>query len=512
MNPRTTLLLLARRARAGRLRLLRGGRAARRPGSTRRPRAKRLFPDVEAEDVEWVEVEERSRQAVRLERRDDALAHRGAGRLSGRGRERSDGLVSSAGRARSARPSSRGRVRTPSTASPRARACCASASATETTAELRLGRETPGRSQHLREARGPGRRSSRSRPSPPTRLAKSLADLRAKADPRLRSPPRWSRSMPAGPAAASRARDSVPAEAEGDVPGVAAHVAARGPRADEATRPGAPLHALDAPRRGLRRRAERGGAPERRCGALHGRPHAAAGRRGGRRAAHGPPVRRRTVTRADQRLVRGPEASLYTIRGGASSPTFPQRVVEYRFRRLVRLRDPGGEADRSLLPARVREIRWRSRAARGDAGWSSSPEATAPGKIARLVSELSTLDADDIVSDDAVRARSVEALELAPPNVILTVLGDVVARGPGVGSAAPRRCWPRCSSDASRGRSGSWRAPPAIEAVYRLPYALAEHVPGESRRLPQPLPRRGGGRRSRRIPRGRTSRPSEESP
>lgn len=176
------------------------------------------------------------------------------------------------------------------------------------------------------------------------------------------------------------------------------------------------------------------------------------------------------VHEGDQRLVQAGEAALYTI-GAERAVDFPRKVVDYRFREVSRF---------AIGDARQVDLYFQSpsgdpvaiSATRGDSGWSSTPEPTAPGKVARLVSELSNLKASDIVLEDAAEGRLGE-LGLAPPRVIVTVLGDPPDDD---AEGTPRRL---AEVHLGEAEGSEWIMARAIgnPALYRLDYALAEYVP-----------------------------------
>ncbi len=215
----------------------------------------------------------------------------------------------------------------------------------------------------------------------------------------------------------------------------------------------------------------------------------------------------------DQRLVRAGEPSLYTIPAERMAE-LPRRVVEYRYRRLADFEiEEAHQLDLYFQPESGDPV--AVTATRGDAGWSSTPERTAPGKLARLVSELSNLDADDILADDGA-GLDLGELELAPPNVILTVLGASSeaegaeeTEGEDASALAPRLA----EIHLGRIEGSEWIVARAAgdSTVYRLEYERAEHVPVSldafrSRFLaeeePAPVP----------DPEGEELSPSEESP
>jgi hypothetical protein len=180
------------------------------------------------------------------------------------------------------------------------------------------------------------------------------------------------------------------------------------------------------------------------------------------------------VYEGDQRLVRGAERSLYTI-AAERMAEFPRRVVEFRFRRLAEFEiNDARQLDLYFQPAVGDPV--AVSATRGDEGWSSSPEKTAPGKLARLVSELSKLDAGDILAEDASEL-DLGKLELAPPNAIVTVLGESPegAEGDAEVASVPRLA----EIHLGRIEGSEWIVARAMgdPTVYRLEYELAEHVP-----------------------------------
>jgi hypothetical protein len=123
----------------------------------------------------------------------------------------------------------------------------------------------------------------------------------------------------------------------------------------------------------------------------------------------------------EHRLVRAAGDVLYQI-AATRIADFPRTVTAYRERHLAQFPAtdaqqvdfffsvPGGD------PVAIRAER------SGDAGWTSSPEPFAAGKLASVVSELSRLEAADIVAE-SVGERELEKLGLSPPNTIITVLG-----------------------------------------------------------------------------------------
>jgi hypothetical protein len=167
------------------------------------------------------------------------------------------------------------------------------------------------------------------------------------------------------------------------------------------------------------------------------------------------------------RVARGSEGALYEIPSERLSD-FPRTVAAYRFKELadfvpsdarqleLAFHDPEGGAHVVL-------------AEHGEDGWTSSPEMLAPGRVARIVAELSTLRGSDIVAE-AIGDAEREALGLAPPHVTLRVRGAPEGDAPGPLLAEVFLG----EVDHERGivaqRAGQ-------ERVYRIDYALAEHLP-----------------------------------
>jgi len=177
----------------------------------------------------------------------------------------------------------------------------------------------------------------------------------------------------------------------------------------------------------------------------------------------------------DKRLVRAARPSLYTI-PASRLDDFPREVVAYRFKQLARF---------SAADARQLELYFQSTggdpvsvsARRGEDGWAATPEPMDPERIARIVSELSRLEASDIAAESMGPAE-LRQLGLSPPNTIVSVFGEAPADESGEGEAAapaPRLAEIHLGSlDPARGIA----ARAAGDAtVYRLDLALAEHVP-----------------------------------
>jgi hypothetical protein len=121
------------------------------------------------------------------------------------------------------------------------------------------------------------------------------------------------------------------------------------------------------------------------------------------------------------RLVRGAEQSLYTI-ADTRLDIFPTGLDAYRHRQL---------AEFSALDAQRVTFGFTTAdgttvgisATRGDDGWTSEPEAFAPGKLDALVTELSRLRADSILAD-GLGADELAAVGLDPAAALIRVLGE----------------------------------------------------------------------------------------
>lgn len=166
-----------------------------------------------------------------------------------------------------------------------------------------------------------------------------------------------------------------------------------------------------------------------------------------------------------ERLVRGQGPALFRV-AQERLADFPRTLVAYRFKELASF-DPGA-ADRVELvfhdtgEATTRVLQ------RGERGWTSDPDPVDPAKAARLVSELSRLRAIDIVGD-APSAEQLARLGLAPPRVVLRVHGAAPPEGEAPLLAEVSLGEVDAEGIAAR-RGGS-------DAVYRISPGLAEHLP-----------------------------------
>lgn len=185
----------------------------------------------------------------------------------------------------------------------------------------------------------------------------------------------------------------------------------------------------------------------------------------------------------DERLARAARPTLYRIPGHRLE-SFPREVVKYRFRTLADF--PATDAVRlDLVFHSAQGETVGVTATRGDAGWTATPEDFRPGKIARLVSELSRLDAEDILAESAGDEEQ-RGLGLAPPAVIVRAFGAAPDADADAGDAEEDAAG---SGDASepllaeihigvvKGADGIVARVPGRDEIYLLDRALSEHVP-----------------------------------
>jgi hypothetical protein len=104
---------------------------------------------------------------------------------------------------------------------------------------------------------------------------------------------------------------------------------------------------------------------------------------------------------------------------------FPRTVTAYRERQLAQF--PATDVQLVDFYFHVRGgDPVALRAERSGDGWTSSPESFAAGKLAGVVSELSRLEAADILAE-SMSEKELEKLGLSPPNTIITVFGAAPA-------------------------------------------------------------------------------------
>ena len=144
---------------------------------------------------------------------------------------------------------------------------------------------------------------------------------------------------------------------------------------------------------------------------------------------------------------------------------FPRTAVAYRERHLARF--PATDAQQLDFYFHVKDgdpVAIRAERS-GDSGWSSSPEPFASGKLAEVVSELSRLQASDILAE-SMGEKELEKLGLSPPNAILTVFG-----APPAGAKAPADASAKDQSkakDESAKEEGGEPLPPAAPRLAEI--------------------------------------------
>ena len=127
------------------------------------------------------------------------------------------------------------------------------------------------------------------------------------------------------------------------------------------------------------------------------------------------------ATREDRRVVRGSAGRVFEV-AASRLESLPRKLEAYRWKQLasfasedaaqleLRFEEPGAE------PVTILGTRDEAE------GWSTAPEAMAPGMASRLVSELSGLRAEEVAADSMGEAERA-ALGLAPPRATLIVRG-----------------------------------------------------------------------------------------
>jgi len=164
-----------------------------------------------------------------------------------------------------------------------------------------------------------------------------------------------------------------------------------------------------------------------------------------------------------ERLVRGRDGILYWI-AQARVDDLPRKIASYCFRELSRFTSTDAQRFTLAFQAPGEASPTRLTGTHTEVGWSVSPEAMAPGKASRFISELSTLKAVDIAAD-ALGPTELAGLGLSPPRLSIQVQGvkGKVLADVQIGDLQAGR------GIAAR-RAGS-------ELVYWLDGKLAEHLP-----------------------------------
>lgn len=129
----------------------------------------------------------------------------------------------------------------------------------------------------------------------------------------------------------------------------------------------------------------------------------------------------------EQRLVRAGRPTLFRI-AASRIDDFPRDVSAYRFRQLASFAPL--DARRVEMDLRHGDERLDVVATRGDAGWQASPEPMDPDKIAGMIDALSRLEATEVLAEH-VGPDERAGLGLDPPRATITVYGEAPSEGEG---------------------------------------------------------------------------------
>jgi hypothetical protein len=126
------------------------------------------------------------------------------------------------------------------------------------------------------------------------------------------------------------------------------------------------------------------------------------------------------ATREDRRVVRGTEGRTFEV-GASRLESLPRQLAAFRWKQLASF----GTDEATALELRFAEPGAEPVVVTGEPdeqeGWRTTPPA-APGKASRIVTELSGLRAEEVAAD-AMGDAELAALGLAPPRATLTVRG-----------------------------------------------------------------------------------------
>ena len=173
------------------------------------------------------------------------------------------------------------------------------------------------------------------------------------------------------------------------------------------------------------------------------------------------------------RAARGSERALYKVPNDRFAK-LPKTVVAFRKKDLAKFAASDAQRFELVFDDESAAAQGQSHAVtltgeRKDAGWTTSPDPMAAGSAARLVAELARLKAVDIAAEE-VGANEEAGLGLAPPRVAIRVFGAP----PAGGGEAP------VLADVRLGVQKGDRifaSVPGRKIVYQIDAALAEHVP-----------------------------------
>ena len=170
------------------------------------------------------------------------------------------------------------------------------------------------------------------------------------------------------------------------------------------------------------------------------------------------------------RYVRAGRPTLYMI-PAQRLDDLPRTVSAYRFKQLASFQSNA---------ARRLELVYHAvgdgaseavtiTAIAGDTGWSSSPESIEPDKLRRLVEELSRLEASDVLAEEMGPDELLE-LGLEPPKLLLAVYGEEPE-----GGEAPLLAQLRLG--VLRGSDGVVAQRVDRPTVFSIGYEATEHIP-----------------------------------
>ena len=167
----------------------------------------------------------------------------------------------------------------------------------------------------------------------------------------------------------------------------------------------------------------------------------------------------------EHRFVRAGQPSLYRIPVERLGD-FERDVVAYRFKELASFAPADAKRIELVFHEAGEEL--TVTATRGESGWTSEPEAMAPEKITRLAETLSHLSAEDILAEQ-VGPDELGGLELDPANVTLVVSGG--------GEADPETRLAEVRLGAIRTGGGVVAQTGENPQVFELAIELGEFVP-----------------------------------
>lgn len=168
-----------------------------------------------------------------------------------------------------------------------------------------------------------------------------------------------------------------------------------------------------------------------------------------------------------KRVVRGRDGYLYEI-PASRAPEFRHAVVAYRFKELSQFESlAAGSFQLAYRPEGAAKATVLTVTKNAEGGWKATPQSIAPGKASRIVSELSRLKAVDVAAE-SMGEKELAGLGLSPPRAEIRVFGQ--------GKDAKK-----VLADVKFGKPEGDKGIPAMrpdsKAVFWLDPDLARHVP-----------------------------------